>query len=68
MLKTKLIECMLSQCEKNNQLLTFSIVNFIHETRNNMSVFKVEIVVWAKDVGRNDGGVTAFVLNKVSPD
>ena len=37
------------------------------ETRYYMTVLKIKVIVWAKDVGRNDASEQAAILLLISP-
>ncbi len=44
-----------------------SRTNLVEEAGDHVSVLDVEVVVWAVDVGRDDGGEVAAVLVPVAP-
>lgn len=45
---------------------TFGQVTLVHQTRDHMAVFQVEIVVGAKDISGDDAGEHAAILLVVS--
>lgn len=47
--------------------LTFGQVDLVDEPWQDVAVLDVEVVVWPKDVGGNDGGETSAVLLGITP-
>ena len=49
------------------QRLTFGKVALVDKTRNDVAVLKIEIIVRAKNIGRNDASKHTAILLVVGP-
>ena len=56
-----------NQCRRKCTILTLCKEHFVYQARNNMRVFHIEIVMWAKHIGWYNTGEHAAMLLVICP-